>query len=171
MVPEQPEIAGLRDGQGRGLGDLVFPRIRFPGPQERIKFRSIEAEAQEIVVWNPSTGRQVNAVAGSSGAVNAVAVDPSGALIAAAHTDGTVRIVDGATGESRLVLDGHIGAVTWVSFDGDGSRLASTGLDGIVRVWSLDRAELVALAEDRVTRWLTASECSQYVRDRRCRQT
>ncbi len=68
--------------------------------------------------------------------------------------------------DDLLVLDlrGHIGAVTSASFDQTGARLASTGADGRVRVWALDRNELVAIAQERVTRLLTAEERSTDLR-------
>ena len=55
-----------------------------------------------------------------------------------------------------------------MSFDAEGSRLASTGVDGTVRIWELDRAELVRIAEARLTRGLTDDECREFLHAERC---
>jgi WD40 repeat protein len=82
--------------------------------------------------------------------------------------DGTVQIWDATTGEPLLALRGHLGSATHVSFDAEGSRLATTGYDGFVRIWELDRAELVRIAEARLTRGLTDDECREFLHTARC---
>ena len=127
-----------------------------------------QAESQDLTVWSAESGEAVTTLTGHSGSVNFLALDRSETRIATAGGDGTVQIWDATTGESLLALHGHIGATTYVSFDAEGSRLASTGVDGTVRIWELDRAELVRIAEARLTRGLTDDECREFLHADRC---
>ncbi len=93
---------------------------------------------------------------------------PDGARVAVASADGTVRLLDTATGEQVLVLRGHEGIVTGVVFSPDGSMLASQGDDGLVRVWALDIDDLLEIARANVTRSLTDEECRLYLHLEAC---
>lgn len=62
---------------------------------------------------------------------------PDGSLIAAALTNKTARLLDGATGELRRELAGHESRVNDVVFSPDGSGLATAAADATVRVWSV----------------------------------
>lgn len=126
-----------------------------------------QAESQVVTVWTVESGEAITTKAGHSGAVNFLALARSGSRIASAGGDGTVQIWD-ATGDVLPALRSHIGATTFVSFDPEGSRLASTGVDGAGRVWELDRAELVRIAEVRLTRGLTDDECRGFLHAARC---
>ena len=46
--------------------------------------------------------------------------------------------------------------------------LASIGDDGIARVWALDLDDLIAIANDRLTRGFSEDECRQYLHLERC---
>jgi WD40 repeat protein len=127
-----------------------------------------QAESQVLTVWSFPSGEAVTRLAGHSGSVNSVALDRSGSRIATADGDGTVQVWDAVAGRPLLTLDGHLGAATFVWFDAEGSRLVSTGFDGIVRVWELDRAELVRIAEARLTRELTDDECREFLHAAPC---
>ena len=61
------------------------------------------------------------------------------------------------------MLRGHELVVSGLDFSPDGKRLASAAPDGVVRVWALDLDELIAIAEDELTRGLTDDECRQYL--------
>jgi hypothetical protein len=73
-----------------------------------------------------------------------------------------VRVWDVATGAELLTLadDGRLAmAVT-----GDGRHLyASHPRDGVVRVYTLPLEDTIALANERLTRTMTAAECQQYL--------
>ncbi|MFH0900517.1 MAG: protein kinase, partial [Pseudomonadota bacterium] len=81
-----------------------------------------------------------------SGQVFSTAFDPSGASLAAGGNDGTIKIWDLATRQTRHVLAGHQGSVTDVVFSPDGLLLASASDDRTVRLWRVrDGSELRVL--------------------------
>ncbi|MDX1616298.1 MAG: protein kinase [Candidatus Promineifilaceae bacterium] len=55
-----------------------------------------------------------------------------------------------------------------MAFSPDGSELISGGRDGLMRVYLLDPAELLAVAQARLTRWWTENECRQYLHSASC---
>ena len=61
---------------------------------------------------------------------------PSGDAIAAAMSDGTVRIVDPQSGEELQRLTGHQQTVYDVRYSPDARTLVSCSRDGTVRLWS-----------------------------------
>jgi WD40 repeat protein len=99
--------------------------------------------------------------------VNAVAFSSDGATLAAACSDGVIRLWDVASGERRLTFSGHRGAVRRVAFAPDGRTLASLGDDKVLNLWHLKtgqrlfslgsaRQELNGLAFSRDGRLLVA---------------
>jgi WD40 repeat protein len=62
-----------------------------------------------------------------------------------------------------LTLHGHEEGVTDIVFSDDGTRLVTGGFKGIARVWALDLDDLIALAEDKLTRGFTDAECREYL--------
>uniref|UniRef100_UPI0037E8CB70 sperm-associated antigen 16 protein n=1 Tax=Semicossyphus pulcher TaxID=241346 RepID=UPI0037E8CB70 len=68
-------------------------------------------------------------------AANQVAFSPSGKMLAAASSDGLVRLVEvGSLVVSSL--SGHSDAVQSVMFDHKGETVVSAGSDGLINVWS-----------------------------------
>jgi WD40 repeat protein len=67
--------------------------------------------------------------------VNALAVAPDGSWLVTGSSDGTVRILDAATGQVRVAFAGHRKAVNAVAIAPDGSWLATCGWDKKMRLW------------------------------------
>jgi WD40 repeat protein len=79
--------------------------------------------------WEIATGIPGVTISGGHDYLDAVAFDPSGALL------GIARTWDAATGAARATLRGHAGQVKAVSFAPDGSLLATASDDRTARVW------------------------------------
>jgi WD40 repeat protein len=75
-----------------------------------------------------------------SDAVLHLAFSPDGQRAVTGHFDGTARIWDLRSGESRP-LAGHQGPVIWVAFSPDGKLVLTAGQDGTVRLWPDDLPE------------------------------
>ena len=95
---------------------------------------------KHVQIWELSTGAGGDGQAkllvtqqDHSAEVRAVAFTPDGSRLASASADGTIRIRDGVSGESYLVLEEE--GVTSLAFSADGSRLISGASDGRLRVF------------------------------------
>jgi WD40 repeat protein len=66
-----------------------------------------------------------------------VAFSADGATLAAACSDGLIRLWDVASGRLRRTLSGHTDAVGRLAFTPDGRTLASLGHDNVLNLWHL----------------------------------
>lgn len=93
---------------------------------------------------DPRSGRLVRPpLPGGAGAPVAIALDPSGTMVAVTGRDGGARVWEVRTGgllggglDSPMAA-AHGGTATACAFSPDGGLLATTGDDGIVRLWEL----------------------------------
>jgi WD40 repeat protein len=76
---------------------------------------------------------------GYTGGVGAVALDPSGSIVAIA--DGTGAILVGSTNGVPHLLVGHEGEVTALEVSPNGDWVASGGRDGTVRIWPIQTGQ------------------------------
>ena len=77
---------------------------------------------------------------GHTAAVTSIAYSSNGRHVASGSEDGTVRIWDLESGESRS-LEGHRSFVTSVAYSPDGRSVASGSYDGTVRIWDPESGE------------------------------
>src|SRR5262249_8792249 len=74
-------------------------------------------------------------------AVCSVAFSPDGATLAAAGTNGVIRLWDISSGAVRHRFSGHLGAAHRLAFPPDGRTVASRGDDKTVRLWHLQTGQ------------------------------
>ncbi|MFH2005381.1 MAG: protein kinase [bacterium] len=92
---------------------------------------------QELRLWDlpAGPGRRLAKLSGGTRFTD-VAVHPQGRFVAAALSDGTLRIWQPDTGVERT-LRGHSSAAVSVQFRGDGRQLGSFGENGAARLWDV----------------------------------
>lgn len=86
-----------------------------------------------IRLWDTQTGRATRKILPPP-QLGAVALDPTGRLIAAAAGK-DIAVFDAHTGRRLKVLSGHTKPVTGIAFSPDGTRLVSSSVDHDARVW------------------------------------
>jgi WD40 repeat protein len=69
--------------------------------------------------------------------IGALAFSADGATLAAACSDGVIRLWDVPSGHLRLTFSGHTEIVTRLAFAPDGRTLASLGNDNVLNLWHL----------------------------------
>ncbi|MEO7911054.1 MAG: hypothetical protein ABIV47_15530, partial [Roseiflexaceae bacterium] len=110
--------------------------------------RSLASSSSDgsIRLWDPTTGQQRSGFTFESQInpsndehiwVTGLAFSPDGKMLAAGQADGTVAILDAATGTQQRSLIGHSDIVVSraVQFSPDGKTLATGSFDGTVRLW------------------------------------
>ncbi len=128
---------------------------------------TVRGNSSVAAIRDAASGELLTELVGHSGLINLAGFMPDGERAYTTSTDGTARIWDAVTGEELLVL--HAGGELWdARASADGRRLATIGQNGLVQVWALDINDLVAIAEDRVTRPFTELECRQFLHIESC---
>jgi WD40 repeat protein len=146
-------------GQGVGNNGITF------SPDG--KWVATSGDDATIQVWDAQSGQVIFKLTGHTGPTFGVAFSPDGRSLATSSVDRTIKIwqLPAAGGEvtEPLTLYGNTGAVYRIAFSPDGTRLASAGRNPTARVYTLSIEELVAIAQSRLTRSLTAEECQKFL--------
>jgi WD40 repeat protein len=104
-----------------------------------------------------------------SGAINALAYDPKGKILASGISDNTIVLWDTQTLQMvGAPLSGHLNQVNSVTFSPDGTLLASASVDNTIILWDLasgqplgdplrsDSSSVTSLAFDPISRRLVS---------------
>jgi dipeptidyl aminopeptidase/acylaminoacyl peptidase len=92
--------------------------------------------AGQAVVWDLPSGKMRFQHPEKLG-VRSVAFSPDGKTLAIALYEGTVKLLDPATGQEKSVLRGHTKGVNCVAFSPDGKTLATASLDTTAKLWDV----------------------------------
>ncbi len=103
-----------------------------------IEARRVLAQGGPVVIGSPIAG----------GDSVAIALSPDGSRLATGLRDGTVELIDTATGQ-RIGpgLQGHTGGIWDLDFGPNGRWLASAGADGSIRLWDVASGQSTKLGE------------------------
>jgi WD40 repeat protein len=114
----------------------------LPGQAEELAFRNdgqilaITLSDYQIVLWNPTTGEQVQQLSGHTGWIRALAFRPDGDTLASAGFDQTIRLWNLRSGEEEHILYGHSLRVELVMASPDGATLLSMYHDHTIHIWN-----------------------------------
>ena len=130
----QPPNQGLSSHQSLPGQDSRFDPVRALAYSPDGKTLA-SGSAGAVRLWDLGTGAEALVVRGIG---PALAFSPDGGTLASGGDDGTVRLLDPASGSEIRSLSGHSGAVRALAYSPDGRILASGGDDGTVRLWDPD---------------------------------
>jgi len=98
-------------------------------------------DAQEIRIWNVSTGEEIGAPLKTGCIVLGLVFAPDGSYIASTDPHG-VRFWNWKTGlDIAPALSGHTDSVTALSYSSDGHYLASASNDCTIRIWDAKHSQ------------------------------
>lgn len=96
----------------------------------------------ELALWDAASGQQLAALAGHTGAVDAVAFSADGAVLASSGFDQTVRVWDARTGRELANLGKLADATVVMALSPDGKALAALGPPRGVQIWDIPSGRL-----------------------------
>ena len=131
--------------------------VAFSPDESRLLTAGADGAAR---VWEVPSGEPLLALDTGGGPVEVALWTPDGDRVVTSSRDGVPRVWDARTGRLEAELPAYS---TWphlaVSPDG---RWLLTSADGVVQAWALQADTLVEMAQDRLTRGLTETECERY---------
>jgi WD40 repeat protein len=118
-------------------------------------------------IWEAASATERLRLTAHTSTVVSAAFHPAGDRVATVGRDGLANLWDVGSGELLLSLEGDGEGLNGVAISPDGTLLATAG-GRAVRLYLLDLADLVELAQSRVTRSLTEEECRVYLHTEGC---
>ena len=88
-----------------------------------------------VQIWEIPSGKYLKTLDLGGFGVTSLALDPSNGTIATGLYNGSIRISDLDTLETRTEFRAHENAVTSIAFSSSGINMVSGGVDGSVNVW------------------------------------
>ena len=121
-------------------------------------------DSWRVTIWDVEEERTIERIPQAAGA-QALAFHPTDPLVAVAHGDGTIDVVDVRSGASRVTIAGNSGPVWGLTFSPDGARLATAGDDGTVRVFDATSGVrlLVLQAHDLIVTGISFAEDGKWL--------
>jgi WD40 repeat protein len=119
-----------------------------------------------IQIWDAGTGDELYTLSGHTSLVSDVAFSPDGQWLASASGDGTLKLWDLNTHQTIWTLPGGEGGI---SFSPDGRQLVTISNNGsTLQMYFTHTADLIALAQSRLTRTWALEECIKYLHMQQC---
>ena len=106
------------------------------------------AADRTVKIWNPETGERLYTLSEPSDGLNAIALDPTGTMVAAGGLDKVIRVwsLGDRSGELLDSYMAHEDAILSLAWSPDGRRLVSASADGSIKMFSVPKlAELKAI--------------------------
>jgi WD40 repeat protein len=121
------------------------------------------------IVWDTASGKSIRTLSGHRAIVRSVAFSPDGRVLATVSEDGTAILWQSDSGAQIGTLAGNTEKSYGIAFSADGSRVATSNAGGRASVYAANAKTLMDVARGRVTRLLTATECTDYsVKSEQC---
>ena len=99
--------------------------------------------AGQVELWDMRTRRAVWEMKPFRDLIYTVAFSPDGKRLATGSADGTLRLLDASSGETKATLTGHSGPVLCLAWAQDGGSLASGSADRSIRIWDASTGQLL----------------------------
>lgn len=120
-------------------GSLVAAGIGMSKPYE---LTDLSRQCGGIVVWDVQSGKVLQEIRlPDCSAVDAVRFSPSGTVLAAASSDGQLRILDASSGKDLRLMRLNTSRIFSLDWNPDGTLIASGHEDGAIRIWQADSLE------------------------------
>ena len=130
------------DGERHRLANLGYEVTRVTATADgkclATYGESVRRRVGELCIWDAVTGKELHKFDVALGQANALAFSRDGRLIAAAGSEGAIRLWNLGTGELQRTLASPA-PVEALTFSADGKRLASAGADCAILVWPLGK--------------------------------
>ena len=100
-------------------------------------------------IWDLEAGKEVATNEDNTTQVRGLAMMPDGKHVVTAGGDGSVRLIDVATGKQvRMMAGTHAGGARFVAASPDGKRIASCGADGLVKLHDAETGKADSCAQE-----------------------
>ena len=135
LATPEPDASEAGPPAGQDNAEASGPA---PGPTATAALENAisDLESAEPILGYTPFSRQLRLTLGATdAAVRAVVFSPDSETVAAAYSDGYVRIWRARDGAMLAAIPAHIKEATTLAFSTDGSLLVTGGRDGAVKLW------------------------------------